>query len=62
MSTTGGPDAVAAKPEVMGALMKPPAPNRAAQIDQGIELNRMISSPGFPFDEQRKRERNGARL
>lgn len=57
MSTTGGPDAQPAKPEVMAGLMKPPAPNREAQIEQSIALGRTIGSPGFPRDEQRTRER-----
>lgn len=57
MSTTGGPDAEPAKPEVMAALMRPAAPNREAQIEQSIELNATICSPGFPRDEQRTRDR-----
>jgi len=57
MSATGAPDAESAKPEIMAALMKPPAPNREAQIEQGLELNRTISSPGFPRDERLARER-----
>jgi len=57
MSTTGGPDAEPAKPEVMAALMKTPAPNRESQIEQSIELNATICSPGFPRDEQRARDR-----
>jgi pimeloyl-ACP methyl ester carboxylesterase len=57
MSTTGGPDAEPAKPEVMAALMKPAAPSREAQIEQSLELNATIASPGFPGDEQRTRDR-----
>jgi len=57
MSTTGSPDAEPAKPDVMAALMRPPAGSREAQIEQSIDLNRTIGSPGFARDEQRTRER-----
>ena len=56
MSTMGGPDAPQAKPEVMAQLMMPPAPSREAQIEQGLRLSRTIGSPGFAFDEARRRQ------
>jgi pimeloyl-ACP methyl ester carboxylesterase len=57
MSTVGGPNAPQAKPEVMARLMMPPASNREAQIEQTLETSRIISSPGFKFDEDEKRRR-----
>ncbi|MEO1936713.1 MAG: alpha/beta hydrolase, partial [Myxococcales bacterium] len=57
MSTTGRRDLPPAKPEAMARLMLPPQTERDAIIEQSLETQRVIGSPGFPFDEARARER-----
>jgi pimeloyl-ACP methyl ester carboxylesterase len=56
MSSTGSPTLPAAKPEVLGRLMMPPAQGRDAAIAQRVETIRMISGKGYPFDEKKVRE------
>ena len=52
MSTTGRPGLPAAAPEIMGALMTPPAsPSREDRRKQFMTMFRTIGSPGFPATE-----------
>lgn len=60
MSSTGSPSVPPGKPEAMALLVRPPASDRAAYVDQAVEVWRVIGSPGFPFDEQRVRARAAA--
>lgn len=57
MSTTGNPALPAATPEAMAALMATPAEDRDRRIEQSIATQRIIGSPGFPFDETRARQK-----
>jgi len=57
MSATGDPDEPRSDPEVFAQLMAPPPPGRDATIEQSVEISRMLSGPGFPFPEDRIRER-----
>jgi pimeloyl-ACP methyl ester carboxylesterase len=57
MSTTGNPELPPATPQAMEALTKPPAADRESQIAQSIATQKIIGSPGFPFDEERARLR-----
>ncbi|HUI25642.1 MAG TPA: alpha/beta hydrolase [Candidatus Kryptonia bacterium] len=57
MSTTGNPNLPPAKPEAMMALMTPPPADRAGSIERSVSVFRTIGSPGFPFEEDRFRER-----
>jgi pimeloyl-ACP methyl ester carboxylesterase len=57
MSTTGARDLPPAKPEAMQILMTPAPADRAGNIERAVVSSRVIGSPGFPFDEQRVRER-----
>jgi pimeloyl-ACP methyl ester carboxylesterase len=59
MSSTGDPDLPQGKPEVMGLLFQPPPSHREGYIDYSATVWRAIGSPGFPFDEERVRERSG---
>jgi pimeloyl-ACP methyl ester carboxylesterase len=56
MSSTGNPSLPPARPEAMQALLTPVPPTREAAIERGVEVFRIIGSPGFPFDEQLFRE------
>ena len=51
MSTTGNPNLPPARPEAMAALMTPSPPDRAGAIERGLNVFRVIGSPGFPFEE-----------
>ena len=55
--STPGPTHGPPTPEAMGALLVAPADGREAAIEQSIQGTRVISSPGFPFDEVGVRER-----
>jgi pimeloyl-ACP methyl ester carboxylesterase len=57
MSTTGEPSVGQPHPEAMVALLVLPPPDRDAAIEQGVKMWRVIGSPGFPFREDRIRER-----
>jgi len=59
MSNTGELELAKVSPAVLQAMMTPPAPERAAHVEHGLGLWRLLGSPGFPFDEQRTRERVG---
>ncbi len=55
MSTTGDSSVGAPHPEALTALLKAPAEDREAAIDQAVQSWRVIGSPGFPFDEDQVR-------
>jgi hypothetical protein len=57
MSTTGRRDLPPAQPEAMLLLMIPPPTERDALIEHGLATQRVISSRGFDFDEERVSER-----
>jgi pimeloyl-ACP methyl ester carboxylesterase len=57
MSTTGNPGLTPATPEAMAALMAAPAEDRERRIEQSIATQRIIGSPGFPFDQERARRK-----
>jgi pimeloyl-ACP methyl ester carboxylesterase len=59
MSTTGNPAVPPARPELMARLGGPPPVGRQASIDASVEMWKMISGPGYPFDEAFIRERSG---
>ena len=49
MSTTGRPDLPPARPEAMAALVTPPASDsRADRIAAGMNVVKVLGSPGFP--------------
>jgi pimeloyl-ACP methyl ester carboxylesterase len=56
MSTTGDPDLPQADPEVLGLLMMPVPSERNARIEQAVETARLLSGPGFEFDDATTRE------
>ncbi len=56
MSTTGNPDLSQADPEVIALLARPVPDEREARIELGLEAARLISGPGFEFDETGARE------
>jgi pimeloyl-ACP methyl ester carboxylesterase len=56
MSTTGDRTVGQARPDVLPILMMPPPPDRDGNITARVAVARAISSPGFPFDEQRMRD------
>jgi pimeloyl-ACP methyl ester carboxylesterase len=60
MSTTGDRSVGAPKPDAVQALLMPPPQDRAAAIDHAVVVSRIISSPGFPFDEDHVRDRAAA--
>jgi pimeloyl-ACP methyl ester carboxylesterase len=57
MSSTGAPDLPPAKPEAMQILLTPAPTDREGNIERALHANRVIGSPGFPFDEARIRGR-----
>lgn len=57
MSTTGAPEIPLSTPEASAALLRPPATDRETAIRDAIDASRLISGPGFPFDEVAARER-----
>jgi pimeloyl-ACP methyl ester carboxylesterase len=59
MSSTGSPSLPPAKPELLARLAGPAPVGRDATIEAAIETWRMISGPGYPFDEALVRERTG---
>lgn len=59
MSTTGEPELPGPSPEAMSILVGPPPQTREEAIERGVKLWSVIGSPGFPFDEERTRERAG---
>lgn len=59
MSSTGNPELPTATPEAMQALMTPAPPDRAGNIERALATSRVIGGKGFPFDEDRIRDRTG---
>ena len=59
MSSTGSATLPPAKPELLARLAAPAPVGRQAAIDASVETWRMISGPGYPFDEAAVRERAG---
>ena len=59
MSSTGDPSLPPARPEAMAVLMSPPPADRASSLDAAVRTWHTIGSPGFPFDEEKIRERAG---
>ncbi|MBW2091969.1 MAG: alpha/beta fold hydrolase [Deltaproteobacteria bacterium] len=57
MSHTGNPELPRAKPEAMAALTTPVPEEREAYIEHSVKTIRIIGNPGFPFTEERIRER-----
>lgn len=57
MSTTGDPELPQPKPDAVTALATPAPTERTANVDHAVRVWRTIGSPGFPFDEERIRER-----
>jgi pimeloyl-ACP methyl ester carboxylesterase len=58
MSTTGNPALPAARPDLLARLGGPAPVGRAASIDASVEMWRLISGPGYPFDEPAIRARS----
>ena len=58
MSSTGNPDLPPAKPEAMAMLMRERATTRDEAIEAAVSGQRVMSGPGFPFDEERVRARS----
>src|SRR3954454_6805053 len=59
MSTTGDPRVGGASDEALGALLAPPARDRAEAIERTVAAYRVIGSPGYELDESALRERAG---
>ncbi len=57
MSTTGNPELPPATAEATAALLAAPAQDRDLRIEQSMATQRTIGSPGFPFDEDRARQK-----
>src|SRR6266850_1339346 len=57
MSSTGSPSLPPAKPELLARLAGPAPVGRDAAIEASVETWRLISGPGYPFDEAAVRER-----
>jgi pimeloyl-ACP methyl ester carboxylesterase len=57
MSTTGNPGVGQPTPTALEVLLRAPAQDREARIAQSVDGFRVISSPGYPFDEERERAR-----
>ncbi len=55
MSTTGAPDLPPPKPEAIAALLAPVATDRAAAVERGLAMSRVLGSPAYPFDEADER-------
>lgn len=57
-STTGNPKLPQATPEAMAALLTPPSPDKAKNIDDSIKVWKVLHGPKYPFPEQFIRERS----
>jgi pimeloyl-ACP methyl ester carboxylesterase len=51
-STTGNPRLPQPKPEVMKAMLAPPPAERSKNIDFMTAFFKIITGPGFPFEEE----------
>ena len=58
MSTTGNPALPSARPDLLARLGGPPPVGREPSIDAAVELWKLISGPGYPFDEAAVRARS----
>jgi len=58
MSTTGNPALPSARPDLLARLGGPPPVGRQPSIDASVELWKLISGPGYPFDEVAVRARS----
>jgi len=57
MSTTGARDVGLPSPAALQVLLDKPPRTRAEYIDNEVRIWKVISSPGFPFDEERIRRK-----
>lgn len=57
MSTTGNPAVGQPTAAALDVVLRPPARDREARIAQSVDGFRVISSPAYPFDEERELER-----
>jgi pimeloyl-ACP methyl ester carboxylesterase len=57
MSTTGALDVGQPEPSAVALLLTPPPVDRAGFIEHSIGTSRVLTSPGFPFDEEGARGR-----
>src|SRR5580692_11266256 len=51
MSTTGDPAVGQASPDALGSLLGPAPTTRDEAVERGVQLQKVIGSPGYPFDE-----------
>jgi pimeloyl-ACP methyl ester carboxylesterase len=58
MSTTGNPSLPPARPELLARLAGPAPVGREASLEAGVEMWKLISGPGYPFDEPNVRARS----
>jgi len=49
--STGNPELPQGKPEALAAVLAPSPREREAAIEHSVKVFRIISGPGFPFDE-----------
>lgn len=54
MSSTGGAELPPPTPAALEALVTPGPEERAAYVEHTVRTQKVISSPGFPFDTQRE--------
>jgi pimeloyl-ACP methyl ester carboxylesterase len=57
MSSTGGRLVGRPSPRAMAMLLTPPPRDRAHYVELLVRTFRLIGSPGYPFDEERMRDR-----
>lgn len=57
MSSTGNPDIPPSTPEASAAIMAPPESERAARIEQSVEMWKLLDGGVLPFDEASIRDR-----
>ena len=56
MSATGDDPVLSTDPDVMAIFSEPPAATREEAIEQDVRHRRIMSGPGFPFDEDAMRD------
>ena len=59
MSTTGDPNLPSPKPEAAQLLYTPSPTERRAYIDHSVVVGHILSGPGYPSSEERRRELAG---